>query len=125
MWQKKYLGAPYKFGGNSFTTGIDCSGYVRKVFSSFNVTLPRTARDIFYKSGHQVSKKKLDTGDLVFFQTYAKYPSHVGIYIGNGNNEFIHASSASRMVTIDTMNKRYYRQRYLGAKRINLKSASY
>lgn len=120
---KKYLGAPYKFGGYDLATGIDCSGYVKKIFSRFNVELPRTARDIYYKSGYRVAKSQLDTGDLVFFQTYAKYPSHVGIYIGN--EEFIHASSASKMVTIDSINKRYYRARYIGAKRVQLSGLFY
>lgn len=120
---KKYLGAPYKFGGNDLATGIDCSGYVKKIFSRFNVYLPRTARDIYYNSGYSVSKKNLDTGDLVFFTTYAKYPSHVGIYIGN--DEFIHASSASRKVTIDSINKQYYKKRYIGAKRVQLSGLFY
>lgn len=120
---KRYLGAPYKFGGYDLTTGIDCSGYVKKIFSRFNVYLPRTARDIYYSAGSSVTKSNLDTGDLVFFHTYAKYPSHVGIYIGN--DEFIHASSASHMVTIDSMNKEYYRARYIGAKRIALSGLFY
>ena len=115
---KQYLGAPYKFGGYSFKTGIDCSGYVKKIFSKFNVDLPRTARDIYYRTGTQVAKSQLQTGDLVFFRTYARYPSHVGIYMGNG--KFIHASSGSRKVTITSLNKDYYRQRYIGAKRIKL-----
>ena len=120
---KKYLGAPYKFGGNSYKTGIDCSGYVKKVFSSFNVELPRTARDIYYKSGHRVAKSELETGDLVFFTTYAKFPSHVGIYIGD--DQFIHASSARKRVTITDLNKRYYRNRYIGAKRIQVSGLFY
>lgn len=120
---KKYLGAPYKFGGNSYKTGIDCSGYVKKVFSSFNVNLPRTARDIYYRSGHKVAKSELETGDLVFFTTYAKFPSHVGIYIGD--DQFIHASSARKRVTITDLNKRYYRNRYIGAKRIQVSGLFY
>jgi len=115
---KQYLGAPYKFGGYSFKTGIDCSGYVKKIFSKFNVELPRTARDIYYNTGTRVAKNQLQTGDLVFFRTYASYPSHVGIYMGNG--QFIHASSGARKVSITSLNKKYYTKRYIGAKRIQL-----
>ncbi|MGB3729647.1 MAG: LysM peptidoglycan-binding domain-containing protein, partial [Thermodesulfobacteriota bacterium] len=115
---KQYLGAPYKFGGYSFKTGIDCSGYVKKIFSKFNVELPRTARDIYYNSGTRVAKSQLQTGDLVFFRTYASFPSHVGIYMGNG--QFIHASSGARKVSITSLNKNYYTKRYIGAKRIAL-----
>jgi len=115
---KRYLGAPYKFGGYSFKTGIDCSGYVKKIFSKFNVELPRTARDIYYNAGTRVAKSQLQTGDLVFFRTYASYPSHVGIYMGNG--QFIHASSGAHKVSITSLNKNYYTKRYIGAKRIQL-----
>lgn len=119
---KKYLGAPYKFGGTSERTGIDCSAYVNKVFRSFNVQLPRTARDI-YKEGEWVEKDDLQKGDLVFFTTYAKFPSHVGIYMGN--NKFIHASSASKKVTITDITRRYYKKRYIGAKRIPVEGLFY
>ncbi|MGH7801104.1 MAG: LysM peptidoglycan-binding domain-containing protein [Thermodesulfobacteriota bacterium] len=112
---KRFLGAPYKFGGNSLIRGLDCSAFVNKVFSFFNVDLPRTAREM-YKIGRKVTKGELEAGDLVFFKTYASYPSHVGIYIGD--SEFIHASSAAKRVRIDNMNQSYYRKRYIGAKRI-------
>jgi len=112
---KRFLGAPYKFGGNSLIRGLDCSAFVNKVFSFFNVDLPRTAREM-YKIGRNVTKGELSAGDLVFFRTYASYPSHVGIYIGD--SEFIHASSAAKRVRIDKMNQSYYRKRYIGAKRI-------
>jgi peptidoglycan endopeptidase LytE len=110
-----FLGVPYKFGGNSPSTGLDCSAYVKKVFGILNIELPRTARDI-YHVGRSVKKSQLATGDLVFFRTYARYPSHVGIYLGD--NKFIHASSRSKMVTIDDLDFNYYKKRYIGAKRI-------
>ncbi|MBI2485392.1 MAG: LysM peptidoglycan-binding domain-containing protein [Deltaproteobacteria bacterium] len=119
---KRFLGAPYKFGGTSPVRGIDCSAFVNKVFDFFNVDLPRTARDI-YKVGRSVAKSELATGDLVFFRTYASYPSHVGIYIEN--DEFIHASSAAKKVTIDSINRSYYRKRYIGAKRIEVSGLFY
>jgi cell wall-associated NlpC family hydrolase len=119
---KKFLGAPYKFGGNSPVKGLDCSAFVNKVFDFFDVDLPRTARDI-YKVGESVNKNELTTGDLVFFRTYASYPSHVGIYIGD--TEFIHASSKAKRVTIDSMNLPYYRKRYIGAKRIEVSGLFY
>lgn len=119
---KTFLGAPYRFGGNSTSTGIDCSGYVKKVFSILDVDLPRTAREIF-TVGRYVAKAELEVGDLVFFRTYAHYPSHVGIYLGD--DKFIHASSKSRMVTIDDLNLNYYKRRYIGAKRVELAGLFY
>lgn len=114
---EKYLGVPYKFGGTSTVNGIDCSAFVNKIFGFFDVNLPRTAREI-YKVGEEVGMDELNVGDLVFFETYAKFPSHVGIYLGN--DKFIHASSRAKRVTINSMNERFYKNRYIGAKRIEV-----
>jgi cell wall-associated NlpC family hydrolase len=65
-----------------------------------------------------VGKEDLSIGDLVFFRTYAKFPSHVGIYLGD--NRFIHASSGERKVTIDSLNAPYYIKRFVGARRLPL-----
>lgn len=111
---KKLLNIPYRFGGNSLL-GIDCSGYVKKVYSTIGVNLPRSAREQ-YSEGDPVDKDELSVGDLVFFRTYASFPSHVGIYLGN--NLFIHASSKSRKVTIDSLETPYYFKRFIGAKRV-------
>ena len=109
-----YLGVPYRFGGSTLR-GIDCSAFVQKVFRYFSIDLPRTAREQF-KSGVKISKRELRIGDLIFFKTYARYPSHVGIYIGEG--QMIHASSRSKKVTISNINEPFYVRRYIGAVRL-------
>lgn len=113
---RKMLDIPYRFGGRSFL-GIDCSGYVQKVFSLLDIVLPRTAREQFHL-GKLVGMDNLSIGDLVFFRTYAKFPSHVGIYLGD--NRFIHASSKDRKVTIDSLDAPYYIKRFVGARRLSL-----
>jgi LysM repeat protein len=110
-----FLGTRYRFGGTS-RNGIDCSSFVQKVFRELEVPLPRTAREQF-EVGNEVPLGDLQKGDLIFFRTYASYPSHVGIYLGN--NKMIHASSRDRRVVISPMNTYYYKSRYLGAKRIS------
>lgn len=114
LFAKKMLDIPYKFGGNSIL-GIDCSAYVMKVYSLIGINLPRSAREQFTK-GEPVDKEDLSIGDLVFFRTYASFPSHVGIYLGN--NLFIHASSKKKKVTIDSIDAPYYLKRFIGAKRV-------
>lgn len=109
-----FLGTRYRFGGSS-RNGIDCSSFVQKVFGELEVSLPRTAREQ-YNMGTEVAPGDLQKGDLIFFRTYASYPSHVGIYLGN--NKMIHASSRDRRVVISPMNTEYYRSRFIGAKRI-------
>lgn len=114
LFAKKMLDIPYRFGGNTLV-GIDCSAYVKKVYSLVGVSLPRSAREQFAE-GKPVDNGELSMGDLVFFKTYASFPSHVGIYLGD--NLFIHASSRSRKVTIDSLETPYYIKRFIGAKRL-------
>ncbi len=109
-----FLGARYRFGGNS-RSSLDCSSFTQQVFRDLKISLPRTAREQF-RVGNQVSNGDLRRGDLVFFRTYAPFPSHVGIYLGN--RKMIHASSADRQVVISSMDTPYYLSRYLGARRI-------
>ncbi|MDX9709827.1 MAG: LysM peptidoglycan-binding domain-containing protein [Trichloromonas sp.] len=111
-----FLNTPYRFGGNG-QNGIDCSGFVQKVFGEFDLKLPRTAREQ-YTLGTRVPKGDLQLGDLIFFQTYAKYPSHVGIYIGD--DKMIHASSRNKGVVVSSINSNYFRKRFIGAKRLGL-----
>jgi len=111
---EKTIGIPYKFGGNSFKN-TDCSGYVQQVFRFLGVQLPRSAREQFTQ-GVSVKKEDLSIGDLVFFRSYASFPSHVGIYLGN--NLFVHASSYAKKVTIDSLNTSYFVKRFIGAKRL-------
>jgi cell wall-associated NlpC family hydrolase len=111
---KTMLDIPYRFGGTTLR-GIDCSAYVQRVFSLIDVELPRTAREQ-YGIGERVGRDDLSIGDLVFFRTYASFPSHVGIYIGE--NLFIHASSVVRKVTIDSLDRPYYTKRFLGGRRL-------
>lgn len=110
---KAVLGTPYKWGGTT-TAGFDCSGFVGYAFKQAGKTLPRTTSEI-HKQGKAVSKSNLQKGDLVYFETYKKGPSHMGIYLGN--NEFIHASS-SKGVSITTLSNSYWKKRYIGAKRL-------
>ncbi len=116
LFSKILLNVPYRFGGTTFR-GIDCSAYVQKVFGLINIPLPRSAREQF-KMGEPVEKAELSIGDLIFFRTYARFPSHVGIYLGD--NLFIHASSKDRKVTIDSLDTPYYVRRFMGAKRLLL-----
>lgn len=114
LFARKLLHIPYKFGGNSIL-GIDCSAYVKKVYGLMGMNLPRTAREQF-KEGEAIDKEELSIGDLVFFRTYASFPSHVGIYLGN--NLFIHASSKGKKVKVDNLDAPYYVKRFIGAKRL-------
>ncbi|AEA33338.1 NLP/P60 protein [Hippea maritima DSM 10411] len=115
-YAERFIGAPYKFGGNSLRHGIDCSGFVQKIYSKFNVKLPRTAEEQYRIAGVPISVKRLQPGDLLFFHTmnYARV-THVAIYIGKGR--FIHAAGRRSGVKVSRFD-RYYWKRFVGAKRI-------
>lgn len=111
---KQLLGVPYVWGGSS-PKGFDCSGFVLYVYNQAGFNLPRMA-DAQYKVGLPIRQKDLRPGDLVFFSTYEPGPSHVGIYLGNG--DFIHASSGAGHIMITSLSKPYFMEKYLGARRL-------
>lgn len=112
-------GTPYKYGGNSPDNGFDCSGFVGHVFrQSLGVCLPRSAREISH-IGKEIDTARLRPGDLVFYNTMQRTFSHVGIYLGD--DRFVHSPSSGGSIRVDDMRDDYWRQRYNGARRINLK----
>lgn len=113
-YARTFLGAPYRPGGAG-PGGFDCSGLVVAVYRKFDIRLPRTSLDQS-RVGSKIDRSKLQPGDLVFFKTSARPVSHVGIYIGAGR--FIHASTTARQVRIDEMSNRYFRWRFVTAKRV-------
>lgn len=112
---RQQLGLPYIWGGEDPNRGFDCSGLIKYTFEEFNVELPHRA-DLQFNYGTPVSRNDLQPGDIVFFRTGGYPIGHVGIYAGNGN--FIHAPRRGRPVTLESMNSSYYRQRFVGARRI-------
>ena len=109
----QYMGVPYVYGGSS-PSGFDCSGFVQYVYRQSGIELPRTA-DVQFEVGTPVSREELQPGDLVFFAGDYVNISHVGIYLHD--DEFIHASTTYG-IAIDSLNRDYRRDHYMGARRI-------
>jgi cell wall-associated NlpC family hydrolase len=110
------LGIPYRYGGSTPSTGFDCSGFVRFVYSHFGVTLPHSTYADF-DLGTPISRNSLRPGDLVFFDSVG----HVGLYIGNGR--FIHAPHTGLRVMVSSLSESWYATRYDGARRLAVKVA--
>ena len=78
---EKYLGVPYLWGGTDPAKGLDCSGFVQRVYADLGVSLPRVSRDQA-KAGQAVgSLADARPGDLVY---WSGNPNHIGIYAGSG-----------------------------------------
>ncbi len=115
------LGTPYRWGGSSPSKGFDCSGLVKYAFNDIDeVDLPRTSNAMAQGHGVKVDRNDLKPGDLIFFNIKSRRVNHVAIYLGN--DRFIHAPRTGKRVSIDTLNKPYWRSRYVVAKRVLPKS---
>jgi cell wall-associated NlpC family hydrolase len=115
QFAEQWLGVPYVFGGCS-TRGVDCSCLVELVFQKLGINLPRTAAEQ-YAATTRVSRDQLQPGDLVFFaNTYMPGISHVGIYIGNGQQ--INAPTEGQTVSVEPVFDGYWGAHYAGAGRV-------
>jgi cell wall-associated NlpC family hydrolase len=97
-FSKKFLGAPYLWGGRS-PFGIDCSGLVQILFKIKGIALKRDAWQQA-EAGKQVSFiEESVPGDLVFFDNDEGKIIHVGMIYQSGH--IIHASGEVRIDKID------------------------
>ncbi|HHX62348.1 MAG TPA: C40 family peptidase, partial [Epulopiscium sp.] len=62
---KRFIGNPYRYGGNSLTRGIDCSGFTQQVMKKAGVSLQRSSAAQYARNGVKVSRNNLQAGDLL------------------------------------------------------------
>jgi cell wall-associated NlpC family hydrolase len=87
----EYIGTPYKWGGQDLQSGIDCSGFVKKMFGAIGVNLPRTAAEQVNYGEPITRLEYLQRGDRLYFWSSSRGKiGHTGIYLGNGY--FVHSS---------------------------------
>ena len=117
-YAKRWVGTPYKFGGNT-RTGVDCSGFVRQLYADvFHVYLPRsTDQQVQYGQYIHVDIENPDQallpGDLLFYVDAHGKPRHVVVYLSNG---LIAHSASKRGVVIDSI--KTIAGRYIAGRRI-------
>lgn len=115
-YAKQFLGCSYIYG-SSGPNSFDCSGFTSYVFKHFGYTLNRSAADQ-YSNGTVIDQSQMQPGDLILWRAYgsSKTATHVGIYIGN--NQYIHASSTKKCVTINDMDYAANSRYVVGIRRI-------
>lgn len=113
-----YLGTPYKYGGTSAKSGMDCSGFVYTSFLQHNITLNRSSYEMA-NQGTEISLRSVKKGDLLFFKTTPKGRiSHVGIVIEDEPEvRFVH-SATKRGVVINSMKEPYWQRTYIKSTRV-------
>lgn len=91
---EKYIGIPYDWGGTDPAVGLDCSGFVQRVFADLGVSLPRTADQMAHMNiGTDVTADEahMQPGDIITFKKPgATTFHHVALYAGDGR--ILHAS---------------------------------
>ncbi len=111
---ERFVGIPYRWGGDTVVDGMDCSGFARAVYNLCGVSIPRTSREQ-YRVGDAVGKEELKDGDLVFFGPSQDEITHVGIFVGNGR--FVHAPRRGDDIKVSTLDESYFQKKFVGAKR--------
>ena len=111
---ERFIGVPYKWGGESTTTGFDCSGLTMVVYQLNGLDLPRTSSDQ-WRAGRAVDSSEIAQGDLVFFSSRGgRSISHVGIYLGG--DLFLHAPGRGSAIQTASLSSDYFKTRYVGAR---------
>jgi cell wall-associated NlpC family hydrolase len=111
---ERFVGIPYRWGGENVVDGMDCSGFVRAVYNLCGLSIPRTSRDQ-YKAGEPVVKEDLRDGDLVFFGSSEDSINHVGIYVGS--SKFVHAPRRGEEIRVTSVDESYFEKRFIGGRR--------
>jgi cell wall-associated NlpC family hydrolase len=105
------VGTPYRWGGESPSTGFDCSGLVRWAYGRVGVDLPHNSYAL-YGEGRRVSESGMQAGDILFFEGLG----HVGLYLGRGR--MVHAPQSGRSVEVVRLASTNYGARLIGARRV-------
>ena len=119
----RWKGVPYRRGGNGPKL-FDCTGFTKFVFGKFGYNLGRTV-PAQADDGREMTGRlsDLQKGDLLIFASRPnkRRMGHVAIFIGMDSTgtdfSFIHAAVHGG-VQVNSLRESYYRDRFLGARRI-------
>jgi cell wall-associated NlpC family hydrolase len=106
------VGVAYRYGGTT-TSGFDCSGLVQFSYRHAGKNVPRTTGQL-WSSSTSIGRDDIQAGDLLFFSVDGKM-SHVGMYLGK--QQFVHAPSSGRTVTVAKLTSPYYASAFIRAGR--------
>lgn len=105
------VGIPYRWGGESPTSGFDCSGLVRWAYGRLGIDVPHSSYAI-WSTGRRVARTQMKAGDVLVFSGLG----HVGLYLGRGR--MVHAPYSGRTVEVVGLASTTYGSRLVGARRL-------
>lgn len=110
-YAKKFVGNKYKWGGNSLTGGVDCSGFVKEIYEDFGIYIKdRVSYQQAETAGKRVDLEDRKPGDLIFYANSSGTVNHVALYIGN--DQIVHAANSRQGIIISKYNyRKVYRVR--------------
>jgi len=112
----RFIGTPYKWGGNDIENGIDCSAFVKKLYGAIGVNLPRTAAQQAGVGQPILRLEDLRPGDRLYFWSKSRNKiGHTGIYLGG--NYFIHSSTTHKGVATDYLPSKKWLSMLVAARR--------
>jgi len=116
QWGLRFVGTPYKWGGEDLQSGVDCSGFVQKLYGAIGLKLPRTAAEQAMVGTPIQRFEDLQPGDrLYFWDSKRGKIGHTGLYIGMGY--FVHSSTTHRGVATDYLGAPKWRKILVAARR--------
>jgi len=105
------VGVPYRWGGESPTSGFDCSGLVRWAYAKVGIDVPHNSYAL-WATGRPVEGIRARAGDVLVFSGLG----HVGLYLGRGR--MVHAPQSGRTVEVVGLASTNYGSRLVGARRV-------
>lgn len=99
----KYYGGEYVWGGETLGEGVDCSGFVLRLYELFGIQLHRVSAEQA-EDGVPINPSEMKPGDLIFYHGYrdggiTEGVGHVAMYMGKG--KIIHAASEEKGICMD------------------------
>ncbi|MGC8668011.1 MAG: NlpC/P60 family protein [Chthonomonadales bacterium] len=117
---RKLIGVPYLWGGRT-PFGMDCSGFVQRLYWLCGTTIPRDAHEQAASNAfEEVDLGDAQGGDLLFFGSGTGMDregiTHVGMCLGDGR--FIHSAGAFGVI-VTPMDDPGYRAMFRCARRMH------
>lgn len=116
-YAKKFVGVPYKYAGQSPSSGFDCSGFTSYVMKGFGITLSPASSEQS-TTGRKVSLERVLPGDLVFFGDNSGKIQHVALVVKRTSDGItcVHSTTSRGVIVENVSASTYWKPKILFAR---------